>query len=239
MRRTHGFQWPWHPWQVSAWLLTAFQIALDYKVLLQTLTRPSRLIFLCLCPPAQVCVIVLAALLTGWDSTDVVIYKQKKALAEGRDFPVDLYGLMCTACGTSVSLKAKHCARCDRCVAGFDHHCKWLNNCIGETNYGLFWGLIIALALCTGLQCAFTVSVVTEAEGSTQALLGLLLALTGVECLGVTQLVIFHAWLWSRGLTTYDFIRERREKRVRPCRKLEDSNTGLQESNLTTSDHAP
>ena len=41
----------------------------------------------------------------------------------------DLY---CHLCGTPVTESSKHCKRCDRCVSGFDHHCIWLNNCIGD-----------------------------------------------------------------------------------------------------------
>lgn len=236
MSRRHGFQWPWHPWQVLAWLCTALQICLNYLVLLQVLPKLRRLVFLCLCTPALVCVVLLGGILTARDSTDAVVIKHRKALVEGQDFPVNLYGLMCTVCGTSVSTQSKHCARRDRCVAGFDHHCKWLNNCIGACNYGTFWLLILALFLWTGLQCAFTASVVAKAQGLAQGLLGLQLTVTGVEFLGVTQLVIFHALLWSRGQTTYEFIRKRKA-RIQP--KQEDSNMGLQESNLTTSDPAP
>lgn len=34
--------------------------------------------------------------------------------------------------------KSKHCGSCNRCSSGFDHHCKWLNNCVGEANYSKF-----------------------------------------------------------------------------------------------------
>lgn len=36
-------------------------------------------------------------------------------------------------------LRAKHCDDCRRCVYKYDHHCPWLDACIGEQNHKFFW----------------------------------------------------------------------------------------------------
>eukprot|EP00250_Pteridium_aquilinum_P003737 c14036_g1_i1 orf=1-681(-) len=42
----------------------------------------------------------------------------------------DEEALFCTLCNVEVRKLSKHCRNCDKCVEGFDHHCRWLNNCV-------------------------------------------------------------------------------------------------------------
>lgn len=52
--------------------------------------------------------------------------------------PVDVYTpaahAMCSRCQAYKPKGAHHCRICDRCINGMDHHCPWMNNCIGTGN---------------------------------------------------------------------------------------------------------
>ena len=43
--------------------------------------------------------------------------------------------------------QSKHCSQCDRCVYYFDHHCLWINNCVGKKNYKLFMLLVFSITI--------------------------------------------------------------------------------------------
>ena len=44
----------------------------------------------------------------------------------------------CFTCSVHITTDLKHCSICDKCCKEFDHHCFWVNNCIGMNNYMKF-----------------------------------------------------------------------------------------------------
>lgn len=44
----------------------------------------------------------------------------------------------CKTCGDLKPARSKHCSVCDHCFVLYDHHCVWVNNCIGYRNYRWF-----------------------------------------------------------------------------------------------------
>jgi len=54
---------------------------------------------------------------------------------------------MCPDCQVMRSNRSKHCAICNRCVERFDHHCPWINNCVGVNNHNAYVGFIYSLCI--------------------------------------------------------------------------------------------
>ena len=40
----------------------------------------------------------------------------------------------CPYCRVKKTNKVKHCHVCKKCISGFDHHCNWIDNCVGDKN---------------------------------------------------------------------------------------------------------
>ena len=40
----------------------------------------------------------------------------------------------CPYCRIKKTPKVKHCHVCKKCIKGFDHHCNWIDNCVGDNN---------------------------------------------------------------------------------------------------------
>lgn len=62
---------------------------------------------------------------------------------------------LCKKCKSMRPPRAHHCHVCGQCVLKMDHHCPWINQCVGYNNYPAFWR---TLAFAT-LGCAFIAAV--------------------------------------------------------------------------------
>ncbi|KAJ1527011.1 hypothetical protein ONE63_008555 [Megalurothrips usitatus] len=54
---------------------------------------------------------------------------------------------VCTRCETYRPPRAHHCRICKRCIRRMDHHCPWINNCVGEKNQKYFLQFLVYVAL--------------------------------------------------------------------------------------------
>ncbi|CAI7847398.1 unnamed protein product [Closterium sp. NIES-54] len=68
----------------------------------------------------------------------------------------------CQKCGAYKPARCHHCRICKRCVLRMDHHCVWINNCVGHANYKAFFLFVlydvIALTHTVALLIAFFIS---------------------------------------------------------------------------------
>lgn len=64
----------------------------------------------------------------------------------------------CEKCESTRPPRTHHCSTCDRCIMRFDHHCIWLNNCVGYNNYRQF---LLALLYLT-LGCCYGTAVLAR-----------------------------------------------------------------------------
>jgi hypothetical protein len=70
----------------------------------------------------------------------------RRSLDSNEVFP-SLHWTECEKCKISRPPRCHHCSVCNRCILRFDHHCVWLNNCIGQNNYRNFLSTLLFVSI--------------------------------------------------------------------------------------------
>ena len=113
---------------------------------------------------------------------------------------------------------ATYCSWCRKMVPGMDHHCPWLNTCVGSRNYALFYALSVATTLQFAGQCVAGALVAATRHQRPPVAAALLwghnaLAVILFGLLG--SLFLFHSLLIHRNVSTMDMILEYRSGTLR------------------------
>lgn len=128
----------------------------------------------------------------------------------------------CGYCLLQQPMRAKHCQTCKRCVRRFDHHCPWIENCVGERNHRWFivYLLVQLLALLWALHIAlsgFSPSASWELWFRSNGFLLAALGLVGIFSVVVVLLLGCHLYLVSINCTTWEFMSRHRISYLKNC----------------------
>merc|ERR1711934_92343 len=146
-------------------------------------------------------------------------YKQLAEDAQGGSIEkkLDGSGRWCRKCVKVKPDRCHHCRVCQRCVLKMDHHCPWINNCVGYYNYKYFYLFIVyALLILFWVSATsflnFLVSIASPDVldiGSSSFMIvfwWLYCTLLGVALGGF---VTFHTYLLLQNFTTIELVEKK------------------------------
>lgn len=122
--------------------------------------------------------------------------------------PQNITGMQkCRKCELSKPLRAHHCGICGKCVLKMDHHCPWINTCVGLKNHRYF--VLFLTYTWVGSSC-FTGNAAGFYYGfMNDPLFWISFVFLAISSAMLTGFAGWHWFLIYRGLTSIEIINNR------------------------------
>ncbi|KAK2876980.1 hypothetical protein Q8A67_021076 [Cirrhinus molitorella] len=141
---------------------------------------------------------------------------------------------ICKKCIVPKPARTHHCSICSRCILKMDHHCPWLNNCVGHFNHRYFFSFCLFMTMGC-IYCSISAKdmfldaynavessyqtpppAFTHQERMVHKSLIYLWVLTSSVSVALGALTLWHAALITRGETSVErHINRKERKRLR------------------------
>ena len=122
----------------------------------------------------------------------------------------------CKTCNIWRPPRCYHCRVCDNCIETLDHHCVWLNNCVGRRNYRYFFTFVTTTTLLSFMLIGASLGHCLAYQAQQQISFGAAISawkipfamfIYGVLVLPYpASLSGYHLFLMSRGETTREYL---------------------------------
>ena len=124
---------------------------------------------------------------------------------------------MCGICNAPKPPRTHHCSTCRQCFLKMDHHCVWLDNCVGHKNYKFFFCLLFWATFMCGFIFGATLEVLiqqlvySQLEGVSVVWL-VMTVFSFALGLSTFMLLFYHTYLISNGMTTIEHMEYNEER---------------------------
>jgi hypothetical protein len=113
----------------------------------------------------------------------------------------------CTKCSQYRPPHAHHCSMCGACILVWDHHCPWINNCVGHGTRKWFLSFVLSLFVGTAVVTLLALPLFLFDRHAHVTICFVTCAAVGACMFGFAG---WHLHVASLGITTYEFASSRR-----------------------------